>query len=84
MAASNIVVDKHSPDEFDKLSLPENLGDTTEIQQGRTYFLAGSVLKVAFSQKGLMRSSFLQADKHELDFLFIFHSKWLKPCHLRT
>ena len=44
MAAANIVVDKHSPDEFDKLSLPENLGDTTEIQQGRTYFLAGSVL----------------------------------------
>ena len=31
MAASNIVVDKHSPDEFDKLSLPENLGDTSEI-----------------------------------------------------
>ena len=44
MAASNIVVDKHSPDEFDKLSLPENLGDTTDIHQGRTYFLAGSVL----------------------------------------
>jgi hypothetical protein len=44
MAASNIVVDKHSPDEFDKLSLPENLGNTTDIQQGRTYFLAGSVL----------------------------------------
>ena len=37
MAAANIVVDKHSPDEFDKLSLP----DTTEIQQGRTYFLNG-------------------------------------------
>ena len=51
MAAANIVVDKHSPDEFDKLSLPENLGDTTEIQQGRTYFSAGSVLKVSKSQK---------------------------------
>ena len=50
MAAANIVVDKHSPDEFDKLSLPENLGDTTEIQQGRTYFLAGSVLCVGNRQ----------------------------------
>ena len=47
MAAANIVVDKHSPDEFDKLSLPENLEDNTGIQQGRTYFLAGSVLKVS-------------------------------------
>ena len=46
MAAANIVVDKHSPDEFDKLSLPENLVDTTEIQQGRTYFLAESVLGI--------------------------------------
>ena len=43
MAASNIVVDKHSPDEFDKLSLPENLGDTTDIQQGRTYIFLSRV-----------------------------------------
>ena len=48
MAAANIVVDKHSPDEFDKLSLPENLEDNTGIQQGRTYFLAGSVLGTIF------------------------------------
>ena len=37
MAAANISSDKHSPDEFDKLSLPENLGDTDGIQQGMTY-----------------------------------------------
>ena len=40
MAAANIVVDKHSPDEFDKLSLPENLGGTNGIHQGRTYSFA--------------------------------------------
>ena len=47
------------------------------------------VLKVAFSQKGLMRSSFLQTDKPnyfpELEFwFFFFHSKWLKSCQIRT
>ena len=45
-------------------------------------------LKVAFSQKGLMRSSFLQVDKPdyfpELEFWFLFHSKWLKSCQIRT
>ena len=46
------------------------------------------VLKVAFSQKGLMRYSFLQTDKPnhfpKLEFWFFFHSKWLKSCQIRT
>ena len=45
------------------------------------------VLKVAFSQKRLMRLSFLQTDEPnyfpELKFRF-FHAKWLKSCHIRT
>ena len=40
------------------------------------------LLKVAFSQKGLMHLSFLQTDElnyfPELEFNFFFHSKWLK------
>ena len=45
-------------------------------------------LKVALSQKGLMRLSFLQADKShyfpELEFWISFHSRWLKSCQRRT
>ena len=43
---------------------------------------------MAFSQKGLMRSSFLQTEDPnyfpELEFWFFFHSKWLKSCQIRT
>ena len=51
--------------------------------------VSAGFVKVAFSQKGLMRSSFLQTDKPnyfpELDFwFFLFHSKWLKSCQIRT
>ena len=46
------------------------------------------LLKVAFSQKRLMRLSFLQADKPnyfpELEFWIFFRSKWLKSCQIRT
>ena len=46
------------------------------------------LLKVAFSQKGLMRLSFPQADKPnyfpELEFWTSFHSKWLKSFQIRT
>ena len=45
-------------------------------------------LKVAFSQKGLMRLSFLQTGKPnyfpELKFWILFPSKWLKSCQKRT
>ena len=45
-------------------------------------------IKVAFSQKGLMRLSFLQTVKPnyfpELEFWFFFHTKWLKLCQIRT
>ena len=49
---------------------------------------SGKLLKVAFSQKGLMSSSFLQADEPnyfaELEFCFLFHSEWLKFFQKRT
>ena len=46
-------------------------------------------IKVAFIQKGLMISSFLQTEEPnyfpELKFWsFFFHSKWLKSCQIRT
>ena len=47
-----------------------------------------TALKVAFSQKRLMRLSFLLADNPnyfpELEFWISFHSKWLKSCQIRT
>ena len=47
------------------------------------------LLKVASSQKGLMRSSFVQTNElnyfPELEFhFFFFHSKWLKSCALNA
>ena len=66
------------------LSVPHHLPSIKCKQANFSRF----VLKVAFSQKGLMRLSFLQTDKPnyfpELEFLFIFHSKWLKSCQIRT
>ena len=45
------------------------------------------MLKVTFSQKGLMPSSFVQTDKPnyfpEQEFWILFPSKWLKPCQKR-
>ena len=45
-------------------------------------------LKVALSQKGLMRLSFLRTGKPnyfpELKFWILFPSKWLKSCQKRT
>ena len=56
------------------------------MQQTKIVHIA--TLKVAFSQKGLMCSSFLQTDEPkyfpELEFWFFFHSKWLKSCQIRT
>ena len=47
-----------------------------------------TILKVAFSQKGLIRFSFLQTDEPnyfpELEHWFFFHSEWLKSCKIRT
>ena len=57
------------------------------------FFECGSIfgtssINMAFSQKGLMRLSFLQTDKPnyfpELEFWSFFHSKWLKSCQIRT
>ena len=52
------------------------------------HFLQQTLLKVGFSQKGLMRLSFLQTGKPnhfpELKFWILFPSKWLKSCQKRT